>query len=263
MADSDVKEMEIITEQTQAVQTETKEHVKTEIPSREKEYEEEIQGLNTEVEKLRKRTENQQKFFDRIGTELGLLRKQLPEDEKRELEKVRDAFAEDPIKGMSAYKEYEGKIKEREDFINKVQVEEKAEQVKENLSNLVKDFETKIDEIAELLKEDGASADTIRQYKENPYVYGEEINLNLYKRTISRSEVKKLNSEVEKLRQENEELKKKSGEIFDNIEKASNSSTISSKTTTSNVVDTNLLKKDPWTMSRAELKQAKILLNRG
>ena len=46
MADSDVKEMEIITEQTQAVQTETKEPVKTEIPSREKEYEEKIQSFS-------------------------------------------------------------------------------------------------------------------------------------------------------------------------------------------------------------------------
>lgn len=261
----EVKEMEEITEgiaaQDKAVTTETKTPEKAEIPLKEKEYEEKIHGLNSEIEKLKKRSENQQKFFDRIGTEVGLLRKQLPEDEKKELENVRDAFAEDPIKGITAYKEYQEKVKERENFINQVQIQERTDRTRENLTFYAKDFDSKIDEITELLKEDGASADVIRQYKENPYVYGEEINLNLYKRTLDKAELKKLNSEIENLRKENEELKKKSGEIFENIEKATGTTPISSKMTTPGIINsTDLLKKDPWKMSRAELKQAKQLL---
>jgi DNA repair exonuclease SbcCD ATPase subunit len=263
MPEETIDAMEQITEnvanQGQAVTTETK-PLETPPVDAKKEYEEKINGLNSEIERLKKRTENQQKFFDRIGTEVGLLRKQLPEEEKKELEAVRDAFSEDPIKGMAAYKEYEAKTKERENLINKVQVNEQSSKVRDNLISLAKDFDTKIDEIADLLKEDGASVETIRQYKENPYVYGEEINLNLYKRTLSKSELKKIALENDTLKKENEALKKKSGEIFENIEKASNSTPISSKATSPSISDVNILKKDPWSMSRAELKQVKVLI---
>lgn len=43
---------------------------------------EDIKALLAENKRLLKKSENQDKFFDRVGTEVGLLRKKTPEEDK-------------------------------------------------------------------------------------------------------------------------------------------------------------------------------------
>lgn len=212
--------------------------------------------LLAENERLKKRVENQNKFLTRQATEVGLLRKRSPAEEEAELQRIRDLYIDDPVKGLAAHTEY---IKGKENEELAVKQHEYQEQVRSNyetVQGIAPDFDTHVDDIVKIMREDGAQEGTINNFLEMPYAVSPATLLNLYKRVGLTKENGTLKSENERLKKEVEELKAKPATILENIEKAANRRTITAASAGASSQPHNAVSSKPiHMMSRDELKQ--------
>lgn len=222
--------------------------------------EDEISSLKTLVTELQGRTEKQSKLLDKFGTEVGLLRKQTPEDAKAKLAEINDLYLENPVEGHKAMEAYfkEEKAAEsqsREEEINGI-IEGNRSTVVESIPDFEENIDANVSDIAEILEADGASDETIKAFKENPYVIDGSTLFALHKRN---QVVNKL-IETEDLLAERDaeiaELKKKPGEVLDKIANATNQNTLTGKGGSSSSAGAEKGGEAKVTqLSRAELKK--------
>lgn len=202
-------------------------------PREEADVQVEIQRIRAENEKLQNAVKSQDKLLAKLGTEVGLLRKKTPDEEREELSLIRDAWLEDPEEGARLFSERQKRQEEGEALLKEYQAsnatKEKEVQLlqffnetKEVVSQKIPDFESSVLGIAKLIDSDGAGKETIEAFKQNPYILGGEMLINLYDRH-------KLNLEVERLKTENEQLKKRPGAILQKMEKVAQTSNVSGK----------------------------------
>lgn len=212
-----------------------------------------------ETVKLRKRVEDQDRFIQRLGTEIGLLKKETPEDVQKRLKEVRDTYNEMALTDPFAAKAYlDQKISEenqrqqaqqQQAFIAKVQ------QTKADVTSHAPEFETSIEDIATLMQQDGANAQVVDQFRRMPYLFDSALVVNLTKRALQAKEITGLKSEVERLTKENQELRQKPGQLVDKIEQAaSQTRPMTGKTGGASAADGSL-PKPIYRMSTAELNE--------
>ena len=192
-----------------------------------------IKALVAENKRLLKKAENQDKYIDRVGTEVGLLRKKTPEEDKVELERIRDIYIDDPIAGQEAYAEYKANQDKAETVGREVEVNRRIETNKTGIESLIPEFETNqseiVEELAALMTEDGAPAAAVAAFKEQPFLMDQATMYNLHLRNTIGKESKEKDAKITELETQIEELKKKPGELLSNIEKASKNQTLTGK----------------------------------
>jgi len=184
-------------------------------------------ALKAEVEKLRKKAENQDKLLAKVGTELGILRKRTPEEERAELQKIRDAFDVNPVEGDRLLSDYKQRRAAEESAGREIAATAHAEKTKGIVHQIAPEVEQAIDEIAGLLKGDGLDDKIVDNFKANPYAFDADLLISLHKRavtarelTAARTELETARVELEKLKTENAELKKKPDSLLKKIEDA-------------------------------------------
>jgi len=220
---------------------------------------EDIKALMAENKRLLKKTENQDKFFDRVGTEVGLLRKKTPEEDKVELERIRDLYIDDPVAGHKAMVDFNASQEKAETVGREVEVNRRIEVNKTGIESLIPDFETNqseiVEEIAGLMTEDGAPAAAVAAFKEQPFLMDQATLYNLHLRNTIGKESKEKDAKITELETQIEELKKRPGELLSNIEKASKNQTLTGKSAGAVPANSTTVQKKPAKMSRAELKK--------
>ena len=218
---------------------------------------EDIKALMAENKRLLKKTENQDKFFDRVGTEVGLLRKMTPEEDKVELERIRDLYIDDPVEGHKAMEEYKTN-QERTTTVNReIEVNQRIETNKTGIESLIPDFEANqseiVEELAALMTEDGAPAAAVEAFKEQPFLMDQATLYNLHLRNTVGKESKEKDAKITELEAQIEELKKKPGELLNNIEKASKNQTLTGKSAGAVPANSATVTKPTSKMSNEEL----------
>lgn len=194
---------------------------------------EDIKALMAENKRLLKKSENQDKFFDRVGTEVGLLRKKTPEEDKVELERIRDLYIDDPVAGHKAMVDFNANQEKAETVGREVEVNRRIETNKTGIESLIPEFEANqseiVEELAGLMTEDGAPAAAVEAFKEQPFLMDQATLYNLHLRNTAGKESKEKDIEIADLKTQIEELKKRPGELLSNIEKASKNQTLTGK----------------------------------
>jgi hypothetical protein len=217
---------------------------------------EDFDALQEKWSAAQKKAEHQDKMLARLGTELGLLRKSTPEDETARLEQIRQVYWEDPVAGHKALEEWRIEQKTRE---NQKHQDEQIEAYEKNRSNVTSwspDFESSIDDMAEIIKQDGVDAASIEAFKKQPYVLDATTLYNLNMRAKLYKSNAVLQAELESLKKENESLKAKPSELVEKIEKAATQSkTITAKTGGGKTTETIENTKPVYRMSREELQR--------
>lgn len=183
----------------------------------------EMKKLIDEIEVLKKKTANQDKFFDRMGTEVGLLRKKTPEEDLEALQKIRDAYAEDPVEGHRQMEEYKANQKESESLQHEYAANRSAETNREALSKRLPDMEKAevVNELADMMAEDGAPAMAVEAFKTNPFLMDQATLYNLYQRRSLSKENVDLKTQLEAKEKEIAELKGKPEKMLKQLEKVS------------------------------------------
>jgi hypothetical protein len=209
---------------------------------------------------LEARIEQQSKLLDKFGTEVGLLRKTSPEDEKARLDAIREAYLDDPIEGDRLLQEYREEQKTAEKQGRDAELSQIIEKNRSVVTSSIKDFEANLDsnvsEIAEIMEADGASKETISAFKENPYILDGSTLFALHKRNEVLNKVVSLEEQLAERDTKIAELEKKPGEVLDKIANATNLRTLSGREGSSSSAAGG--QKAPTSvagLSRAELKK--------
>lgn len=248
LSDEPVEEAE--TEVKEKAELETKEE-KPEIYSKE-----DYDSVVSEGEKLKDRVANQEKMIARFGTEVGLLRKKSPEEERVEVERIRDIFLDDPDKGQEALNDYNKRKSDAEKLEKDTLFQQQMIETKNTVIKYIPDFENALDDMAEVLKADNVPADVIEGFKKNPYVLDHTTLYALNKRAHLVKENTDFKTEIEKLKEENKKLKAKPGELARNIEAASKQKPITAKPEGADVIEDLYSGKIPSQMTKEELDKA-------
>ena len=183
----------------------------------------EIKKLLDEIEALKKKTANQDKFFDRMGTEVGLLRKKTPEEDLEKIQEIRDAYAEDPVEGHRLMEEYKANQVKSESLQNEYAANRSAETNREALSERLPDMEKAevVNELADMMAEDGAPAQAVEVFKTNPFLMDQATLYNLYQRRSLSKENTDLKTQLEVKEKEIAELKGRPEKMLKQLEKVS------------------------------------------
>jgi len=213
-------EEQIVEEVTEEVEEETPKVI----------TQEDLDAVVAERETLKRRADNQDKLIARFGTEVGLLRKKSPEEERAELERIRDVFIDDPVEGQKALDDYNKKKVETDNLARESTLMQQETANRTAILGHVPDFENTIGDMAAMLKEDGVPEASIEGFKVNPYVLDHTSLFLLNKRAALAIQLKTVKSELEQLKTENERLKTKPEELANKIEKASKQKPLTGKT---------------------------------
>lgn len=177
------------------------------------------------AEGLKQRVERQDTLLAKMGTELGMLRKTSPEEEREKLQELRDLSVEDPIAFQEKYEEYKNEKRSEEErkFVDW------TAQNKATVENMVPDFNESISDIVEILEADKISSENIAIFKNDPFKTPGELLFMLHKRAAVVKENKALSSKVFDLEAKISELEKKPGDILSKIEAATGKQPLTNK----------------------------------
>ncbi len=217
----------------------------------------ELEALMAENKKLLKKAENQDKFFDRVGTEVGLLRKMTPEEDKVELDRIRDIYIDDPIAGQEEYAKYKKGQESATTVSREIETNKRIESNQTGFETLVPDFETNrgenIEGMVALMTEDGAPAASIEAFKEQPYLMDNATLYNLHLRNVAGKTIKEQDAKITELETQIEELKKRPDELLSNIQNASRNNTLTGKSAGAVPANSATVAKPISKMSKEEL----------
>lgn len=177
-----------------------------------------VETADEKLAKLEKRLADKEAFLAKQDAEIaeksqkiGELRKLVPEPKKELHQVTSDNFFEDPVASVEKISEnakirLENEQKARSDALMEVITRNKAD-----VSKFAPDYESNIETISEILKEDGFNEEGIKAFKANPYTYNVVIAHNL-------NRAAKLTTEIRALRAENAQLKGNPKKILDKVE---------------------------------------------
>jgi chromosome segregation ATPase len=211
-------------------QVEEKKVVETPEPEKKETQETQPETIDyaKQIEELKRSLEAKEKFIARQGTEIGMLRKQNPAIVKEQIRAVEAEY--DRIyaeEGVFAAQQFLDAVKEQQrENVQRQQFAEQVEQIQNKRERITKEiptFESEINDVAEVLKEEGFKDEFIEQFKQNPYAVSEHGELRLLRKAATyRKELSTLKSENEALKAENESLKTKPGKIIEQLNNATN-----------------------------------------
>lgn len=167
--------------------------------------------LEDRLAKLEKRLADKDRYIEERNAEIGRLRKQVAEPQKKLHEVSADTFFEDPIANVEKITENQRIKLEQEQQRREEQMREMLEHRRTVTKQIAPDYEQNIDLVVEVLKQDGFDDDGIKAFRSNPFAYEPPLlhNLNL------RAKLAKENAD---LRAEIARLKGGPKKILDNIE---------------------------------------------
>ena len=187
---------------------------------------------------LETRVASKEQFIQRQANEIGLLRKQNPQEVRDQIQAVEAEY--DRIYAeqgkFAADQFWKGIERQREAAIEEQRTVQNINHMKQTRERVIADaptFETSIGDIADVLKDDGFKDDFIEQFKQSPYSieYG-ELRL-LHKAANYRKESVSQKQEIETLKAKIAELEKEPGNIIEKINNATKSVTGKSSGTSS------------------------------
>jgi type II secretory pathway component PulJ len=217
-------------------------------PPEEKAAAPETTPIETEVEKLRKRVEAQDRFIQQQGTEIGLLRKQNPPDYAAKIQEIRNLYLTDPVAAHEAQVQLTQEINSAREQEQAVRMQEEVVKNRQIVTSLAPDFESNIEDLSALIVEDGAPVEYVNNFKQNPYLLNAETLYQMHKRVVYKRENAVLKTENAQLKQQIEELKKKPDELLKRVEEAGKQLVTGKTGGTSTGRDTAIIK-PVWQMS--------------
>lgn len=179
---------------------------------------EEVKITKTEYDKLIKRIEDKEKFIQRQAQEVGARRKtegQLQTEIFQLQQALQDKWQTAPLEAT----ELQNQIRERETELREAETRTVQEHNQTVVKNFIKEPETLLDDMVEILKEDGNDADSVRMFRDNPYRENPGTLINLAKRAELSRIVKSKDTEIASLKAEIQTLKGKPQEVVKKIEK--------------------------------------------
>jgi len=198
-------------EETQAVE-EVKEEVKEEPPP------EEFKVSKEEWEKVQKRLEEKEKFIQRQADEVGKRRKS-EEQLRQEVYALKTQLAGDGVNHVEAM-EIQDAIREREAQLTEAELRTITEFNRNAVKTFIPEPESLLDDMVELLKEDGQDDGAIRMFRDNPYKESPGVLINLGKRAELRRESRNKDAKIASLEAELASLRGQPKEVLKKIEKA-------------------------------------------
>jgi len=198
-------------EETQAVE-EVKEEVKEEPPP------EEFKVSKEEWEKIQKRLEEKEKFIQRQADEVGKRRKS-EEQLRQEVYALKTQLAGDGVNHVEAM-EIQDAIREREAQLTEAELRTITEFNRNTVKTFIPEPESLLDDMVELLKEDGQDDGAIRMFRDNPYRESPGVLINLGKRAELRRESRNKDAKIASLEAELASLRGQPKEVLKKIEKA-------------------------------------------
>jgi hypothetical protein len=232
----------------------------------------EIQGIIAENKRLKDEGNQKELFIQKRGTELGMLRKENDRlkaeriaERARLVEGLDDKFAENPTQALAD----RDRIKNiDQDILAIDQHSAEAEQIVEAQTFFLRNVDTEkvsIDDMSEMLKDDGVPEDYIAAFKGNPWKFTTpEALVQMGKRAMERKEFKSADSDrrilAAHILKQNEEiarLKGRPAQVIQNVQKRLNAappvtSASAKAPTRANVFDDTTIAK----MSEADLNAA-------
>ena len=193
-------------------ETEVKEEVKEESPP------EEFKITKEDYEKLLKRIDEKEKFIQRQADEVGKRRKS-EEQLRQEVYALKTQLAGEGLNHVEAM-EIQNAIREREAQLSDVELRTITEFNRNTVKTFVPDAESLIDDMIELVKEDGQPEEAIRSFRDNPYKEPPGTLINLAKRAELRKELRNKDAKIASLEAELSELKKEPKKVVEKIKKA-------------------------------------------
>ena len=179
---------------------------------------EEVKITKTEYDKLVKRIEEKEKFIQRQAAEVGARRKS--EEQLRseifQLQQVLQTKWNDPLEAT----DIQDQIRDRQSELREAETRTVQERNQNVVKTFVKEPENLIDDMVDLLREDGNDADSLRMFRDNPYREPPGTLINLAKRAELRRESRNKDAKIASLEAEIQTLKTKPQETIKKIEKA-------------------------------------------
>lgn len=204
----------------------------------------------TLAKQQQERIEKQEKLLAKLGTEIGLLRKTSPEEEKERLQKIRDMYLDDPIAAQEELDRYKEEKREQE----RIQLESHIERNKTAIESLVPDFSATVPEMVEVLTEDGYEREAVEIFQKNPYQTPSDLLYMLHKRVVEKKENQGLKGRITELEGQIAALKKKPDAILERVEQAARRP-LTGKTGGAAPKETAIPNAPPHRLSREELEK--------
>lgn len=175
-----------------------------------------------ELEKTKKRLNDAQAFIQRQAQEIGMLRKQTPEEIQERIKKINELAIEGDY--VSAQTEYQ-KLQTEQQQIQLQQAQQTAGQNLQTLTTLIPNLpEVAPHAIAVAMEEDGVTQQQAEQFFQSALLEHPVVAWAMTKRGETFSALKQAKAEIATLKAENAELKKKPGEVLKKVEQSLKSS---------------------------------------
>ncbi|MDD4479642.1 MAG: hypothetical protein PHD64_11405 [Mesotoga sp.] len=201
-------------EETKEAEAEQKEVEETQEVKEEDKY---VKITKEEWENTQKRIEEKEKFIQRQAAEVGKRRKS-EEQIRSELLTLQTQLQERWNEPLEAT-QIQGAIREREKQLNEAELHTITEFNRNTVKTFVPEHESLIDDMIELVKEDGQPEEAIRAFRDNPYKEPPGTLINLAKRAEQRRELRNKDAKIASLEAELVALKKEPKEVLKKIEK--------------------------------------------
>ena len=201
-------------EETKEAEVEQKEVEETQEVKEEDKY---VKITKEEWENTQKRIEEKEKFIQRQAAEVGKRRKS-EEQIRSELLTLQTQLQERWNEPLEAT-QIQGAIREREKQLNEAELHTITEFNRNTVKTFVPEHESLIDDMIELVKEDGQPEEAIRAFRDNPYKEPPGTLINLAKRAEQRRELRNKDAKIASLEAELVALKKEPKEVLKKIEK--------------------------------------------
>jgi len=207
---------EVVEEQKEVEETQVVEEVKEEV--KEEPPPEEFKVSKEEWEKIQKRLEEKEKFIQRQADEVGKRRKS-EEQLRQEVYALKTQLAGDGVNHVEAM-EIQDAIREREAQLTEAELRTITEFNRNTVKTFIPEPESLLDDMVELLKEDGQDDGAIRMFRDNPYKESPGVLINLGKRAELRRESRNKDAKIASLEAELASLRGQPKEVLKKIEKA-------------------------------------------
>ena len=199
-------------------QTPIEEPPKEETPAEEPPKEEPFTITKEEWEKTQKRLEEKEKFIQRQADEVGKRRKS-EEQLRQEVFNLKTQLAGDGVNHVEAM-EIQNAIREREAQLTESELHTITEFNRNTVKSFVPETDNMLDDMAEILKEDGQVDEAIRAFRYNPYAESPGVVINLAKRAEMRKELRNKDAKIASLEAELASMKQEPKKVVEKIAKA-------------------------------------------
>lgn len=185
--------------------------------------------LEDRLKKLEEALEAKNKLFDKLGTEVGLLRKKTPEEDKAEIQRIRDLYETDPIEGNKAWEEYKNSQLREKKLEETQALLETVEKTRDVVGRSIPGFEGDVSAMGDYLSSLGYGENNVNEFKRNPYSVDPATLYFIHKAYKGKHDYDSILTERDSLKSELDSLKEKFKTSIDKIEKGSKSETIKSR----------------------------------